>query len=173
MIRPLNPKSRFQFWKRKKAIGNICLALIFSFFIYYANFVQHSDTQFAAAGQLSAGKLQKIAVVTTARMAEDFHYTKRPLNNEFSELILHQYLHALDPQKIYLLKFDINQFESNRYYFDDFLNEGNLDEVFLIFKRFQERLQDRTEYAKSLLDYPFDFEVVDELQIDRSTCRLD
>ena len=173
MIRLSNPNSRFQFWKRKKAIGNICLALIFVFFIYYANFVRHSDTQFAAAtqatGQLSAGKLQKIAVVTTARMAEDFHYTKRPLNNEFSELILHQYLHALDPQKIYLLESDINQFESNRYYFDNFLNEGNLDEVFLIFKRFQERIQERTDYAKSLLDYPFDFEIVDELQIDRST----
>ncbi len=138
----------------------------------YAVVSQLNETQ-SSTGTVSPPLLvadiyHSAIVAAAAELADQYHYRNRPLNNEFSEEILAEFLNALDPRKMYFLASDIRNFESNRYYYDNFLKKGKLDEVFAIYRTYRQRVQERTDYAISMLDFPFDFELNDTLQSDRS-----
>ncbi len=117
---------------------------------------------------LTTDKHHASVVATTVELAKRYHYRNRSLNNDFSAEILTQYLEELDPQKIYFLASDIRTFESNRYYYDNFLKSGQLDEIFAIYKTYQQRVQERSQFAISMLDYAFDFDLDEQLEVDRS-----
>ncbi len=157
---------------RKTEIYKILLTVLMAVYFAYAAFFQNDAIE-SIASQTGSNTLtfndhHRTVVVATARIAEEFHYRNKPLNNELSEIILNNYIDALDPKKMYFRASDINQFRSNRFYYDNFISNGNLKEIFNVFITFQRRLQERTDYAISLLEYPFDFELDDHLDLDRT-----
>ncbi len=109
------------------------------------------------------------SAATTVKVVNKYHYRNRPLDNEFSEIILNKYLELLDPQKFYFLLSDVKSYESYRFYIDDFLRNGNLDAPYAIFQDFQERVRDRMQYAKSMLEFPYDFQLKEDFLLDRAT----
>ncbi len=136
-------------------------------------FLPSADEQPAVVSEarenlLSVVREHRIAITTTITLADRFHYRNRPLDNKFSSEIFDSYLTALDPQKSYFLQSDIENFSQHRLYFDDYLEEAELDAAFEIFRVFQDRVHERVEYAMELLDYPFDFELAEEFESDRS-----
>ena len=159
-------------FNRKTEFWKILLTALMVVYFAYAAFFQN-DTIESIASQTGSNTLSfndhhRTVVVATARIAEEFHYRNKPLNNELSEIILNNYIASLDPKKMYFRASDINQFLSNRFYYDNFISNGNLKEIFNVFITFQRRLQERTDYATSLLEYPFDFELDDHLDMDRT-----
>ncbi len=50
-----------------------------------------------------------------------YHYKKQELNDSLSSVIFDQYINALDNNKLYFLKSDIDNFEKYRYQIDDFI----------------------------------------------------
>ena len=65
-----------------------------------------------------------------------YHYKKQKLNDSLSSVIYDQYINALDNNKLYFVKSDLDNFEKYRYQIDDFLREGNLNlayEIFIIY----------------------------------------
>ena len=160
-------------WKRRlKGIMKPGFVVLIALFLSYEIFIGESRTRSAIAEQqsstLSETNYHKAAAVTISRLVSRFHYRDKPLTNEFSEVILEKYLESLDPQKSYFLASDINQFRSNRFYYDDYLVNGDLSQVFTIFRLYQQRVEERTQYAKSILDFSFDFGLDEEYEIDRS-----
>ncbi len=153
-----------------KLLGRTAIALFAIGYVAYIAFFEVSDFNAASAesNSLKAGKYHMVALMATARMVQGMHLDFPEINNETSVDILDNYLDSLDPQKIYFLQSDIDEFQSNRFYFDDYLIRGNLNEVFRIFERYRERVADRTDYAMSLVDYPFNFDLNDQLLDDRS-----
>ncbi len=141
-------------------------------YVIYAAFFQPNETQLVADATsdslLATSEHHKTIVTATTELAAVFHYRNKPLTNEFSEEILTEYLEALDPQKAYFLASDIREFESNRFYFDNYLKKGSLDEVFSIYKIYQQRVQDRADYAIGMLEYSFDFALDEQIQLSRS-----
>ena len=113
-------------------------------------------------------RFSAIAAVQAVNM---YHYKKRKLDNEFSEEILNEYLNSLDPQKIYFLADDVKEYQSYRFYVDDFLRTGKVDLAYEIYKIFRIRVKERTEYAKSLLEYPFDFMLKEQFQHKRDSAQ--
>ena len=113
-------------------------------------------------------RFSAIAAVQAVNM---YHYKKRKLDNEFSEEILNEYLNSLDPQKIYFLADDVKEYQSYRFYVDDFLRTGKVDLAYEIYKIFRIRVKERTEYAKSLLEYPFDFMLKEQFQHNRESAQ--
>ena len=112
---------------------------------------------------------QVIASLNVVELLKRHHYNKPPLNDARSAKILTA-IQMLDPSRSYFLASDLEEFGKWRSQFDDFLKGGNLEPGFTIYKRHLERLQNRLNYALSLLDKGvdhFDFTIDEELLVDR------
>lgn len=95
------------------------------------------------------------------------HYHKKPLNDELSSEVFETYLDRLDPGKSIFMQSDIDQFQKLRHRFDDFIRNGAVQPVFVMFSLFRTRVEERVEFALARLDKPFDFDRDEEYQFDR------
>lgn len=96
------------------------------------------------------------------------HYASQPLDDAMSQEILKRYLEALDSEKVFFLKADVDGFE--RKYatsLDDAIERRQLDAVFEIYRTYLQRLKERTDYSRSLLEKGFDFSVDEDYVYDR------
>ncbi len=100
-------------------------------------------------------------------MLKRYHYKKFELNDAFSGKILDQYIKQLDPSKIYFTQADINQFNQHRNKFDDYINAGETDVAVSIFKKYQQRINERSQYAVTRLQQPFNLDKDEKYTLDR------
>lgn len=104
-------------------------------------------------------------IITT--MLSRYHYKGFNLDDSLSSLMFDNYIRNLDYSKVYFFKSDINSFEKDRYSFDDYLLDGNVQPFFDIFNRYKERLVQRMAYIDTILTDGFDFTQIDSVQINR------
>lgn len=108
----------------------------------------------------------------TARLLGLYHYSQQPMDTEISEKFFDAYLDAFDPQHMYFLQSDVDEFSHYRTNLD-ILTLGNHEEAdvlpaFKIFQRFEERLQERAAYSEDLLKRDnFKFNSNEQVPIDR------
>ena len=100
-------------------------------------------------------------------MLKRYHYKKFELNDDFSGKILDQYIKQLDPSRTYFTQADINQFNKHRDKFDDYINAGETEVAVNIFKKYQQRINERSKYAIKRLDQKFDLNTDDSYNLDR------
>ena len=100
-------------------------------------------------------------------LIERSHYRKLPLDDEFSARVLEGFLERLDAGRLVFLRGDIEVIERLRFEFDDYIRDGNLDEVFAIFALLRARMDERVEFALQRLDEPFDFALDENYRFDR------
>ncbi len=155
-----------------KRLGGLLLAVAIIGYVGYAVLFQQIKSQSIADATptrlLATSENHAAIVAATAELADNFHYRNKPLTNEFSAEILEEFLNALDPQRAYFLAADIAEFESSRFYYDNFLKKGKLDKIFKVFEVFQQRVQERADFAISMLDYRFNFTLDEQLELDRT-----
>ena len=96
-----------------------------------------------------------------------YHYKKMDLDDDLSASIYDHYLENLDQNRVYFLKSDIQEFEQYRYQIDDTIKNARLDPAFEIFKRYRQRVDERTSYALDALNYHFSFDKDETFQFDR------
>ncbi|GAB4170750.1 MAG: carboxy terminal-processing peptidase [Wenzhouxiangellaceae bacterium] len=98
-----------------------------------------------------------------------YHYQAHPLDDELSERIFTQYLRLLDPNRMYFLASDIEEFQRYRDTLDDALLSAEIEPPFEIFSRYQQRVDERVKHALALLDDESisDFTVDETYQFDR------
>ncbi len=87
------------------------------------------------------------------------HYKRFFLDDSLSSFLYNEYLRNMDFNRIYFLKSDINEFDNDRYQFDNDILNGNLDAAYLIFNRFRARFIERIDYALKAIQTPFDFTI--------------
>jgi len=104
-------------------------------------------------------------------MLKRYHYKKFELNDDFSGKILDQYLDQLDPSKVYFTKDDVNQFNLHRDKFDDYINNGNTEVAVDIFKKYQQRINERSKYAVTRVEQPFSLDTDDQYLLDRKDAK--
>jgi len=99
-----------------------------------------------------------------ARLLEQGHLTKPTINDEVSKNWCRNYLKALDPQKMYFEKADVEAFLTQDTKLDDFVREGNLDFAKQVFERYRKRNDERLvtglELLKQKPDYTVDESIV-------------
>lgn len=103
-----------------------------------------------------------------AGILERYHYNKAPLDQALSQLIFTHYLQNLDPNRSYFLQSDIDSFAPYRDALDDAIRNGNLRPAFTIYNVYQQRVQQRIQYALGLLAKEPDFKVKESFVYDRS-----
>ncbi len=103
-----------------------------------------------------------------SNVIERSHYRQSPINDPVSALVLDRFIEQLDGSRSYFLASDIAEFERFRYRLDDAVVDGELEPVFAIFNRFQQRNRERISHALNLLKKEPDFAVDEHFEFDRS-----
>ena len=111
---------------------------------------------------------------TTARLVygllSDSRYAYRPqaLDDALSQDIFKRYLEALDGGKMFFTAQDVAKFAPYRTTLDDALKSGKLDPAYAMFALYQQRVAQRSAYARHLLQQDiFDFSGNDRWYYDR------
>ena len=97
-----------------------------------------------------------------------YHYGKQPPDNILSQQVFNHYLENLDPNRSYFLQSDIDSFASYQHHLDTAIRDGNLKPAFAIYNVYQQRVQQRIQYALDLLGHEPDFKIKEDYVFDRS-----
>lgn len=85
------------------------------------------------------------------------HLNRGPLNADIATNALAIYLDSLDPEHVYFLQSDIDEFAPRGPELADLLRNGDLSFAFLVYNRFKTRVANRVAYVEELLSKGFDF----------------
>lgn len=96
-----------------------------------------------------------------------YHYDRLPIDDVLSERIYNLYLKTLDPQKIFFLQSDIDNFSRYKLQFDDFVRRSKLDVPFEMYALLVQRMDEQYGLVKELLLEDYDFTVDKMLTIQR------
>ncbi len=124
----------------------------------------------AAASQRLAPEAQQAAaarLVYGILSDSRYVYRAKPLDDAMSAEIHRRYLEALDGQKLFFTRADIDRFDAFRLGHDDAIKAQRLEPAFDIFATYRQRVADRVAYARELLKQPFDFSTDETWQYDR------
>ncbi|PKO57239.1 MAG: tail-specific protease, partial [Betaproteobacteria bacterium HGW-Betaproteobacteria-19] len=94
----------------------------------------------------------------SAKLLSRYHYQAAPLDDALSSKIFDRYLKTLDPERVFFVQADIDQFAPARTALDDAILQQNLEIPFAIFSRYEQRVRERLGEARKLLAGGFDFE---------------
>src|SRR4051794_11540971 len=85
------------------------------------------------------------------KLLEQGHMAKPQINDEIASQWCKNFLKDLDPQKVYFVKADIDEFMAQATTLDDKIKEGNLDFAKLVFERYVKRSDERLAAVLDML----------------------
>lgn len=97
---------------------------------------------------------------------QNWHFTKKKVDNDLSEKAFKLYLERLDFGKQFLLREDVKKLEKFEDKFDDQLESGKLEIVELSSQIINERIKTIEAYVKELLKQPLDYEKEESFETD-------
>lgn len=100
------------------------------------------------------------------QMIEKEHLARLPINDLIAGRVLDHFVKELDPQKLYFLQSDIDEFSQVRATLDDTVKQGNIDWAYATFQRYLDRLDQRMAEAEKLVDATYDFTVKESMIYD-------
>ena len=110
---------------------------------------------------------EKIGELIT-QFVQQQHYNHVAVDDELSSRVLDLFIESLDGNRMYLLKGDIEYFETYRHELDDLVRSKPLDPVFEMYQVYQTRVRERLTFALEQLDAEPDFTKDEIYQFDRS-----
>lgn len=108
----------------------------------------------------------KVLITILKYVLTEGHYEPQAINDAFSERVYESFLNKLDPSKRYFLKSDIDEFSAYKFQIDDEINNADLSFFYLVYNRFQQRLEESKAYYKDLLASKFNFDKKEILDVD-------
>ena len=99
-------------------------------------------------------------------MMKELHLSKLPLDDTIAERAFEHYVKALDPLKDYFVQSDIDEFSASKDMIDDKIQSGNFDIALVIFRRFLERVDQRTALALEMVDETHDYTIDESIATD-------
>ena len=121
--------------------------------------------------QLSVNKFDdpnkdKLLVEIISVVLERLHYNPKIIDDDFSKSVYDDYIKAIDPQKRFLLKSDIEKFDQYQFLIDDQIKSSSTDFFNLTYETLISRVNDVESFYKEILKTPFDFNIDETLNID-------
>jgi len=100
---------------------------------------------------------QAQAALSATRILTRFHYKAMPLDAAMSQHIFDRYFDSLDADRLFFVQSDIDRFAPQRDKLGDAIYDEDLSVPFAIFNLYEQRVAERTTYARELLKKGFDF----------------
>ncbi len=161
---PCSPRIYFliYFASMKKRISTlVLLVLVFHQFLF-AN-----DSTKVVLKTFSPEPQHAMVYQLAGQILNSYHYQKLAIDDRLSENLLNEYLKNLDPSKVYFLKQDIENFSVFKHELDEDIMQGKVDRLFHIYNLYQNRVQERIQFTKELLQTTFEFTANDSFLTDR------
>ncbi len=121
---------------------------------------------------LAPASIQGDTLIKLIETLEKRHYDGQTYDDSLSDLHLLAYIDALDPQKMFFTRADVDRFLTYRDRLDDLGRSGDLSVAFTLFNQYQASLKARLESVLASLDDQvgaFDFTRDEYLPLDSET----
>lgn len=135
--------------------------------IFFLTASLHAEIQVVYDNELIPNEKHTRASELITHILSTYHYKKTELNDQLSRQILDNYIDALDSNKSYFTKQDIEEFKQYETKLDDLIKSSQLEPAFDIFKRFRKKVEKRSQYALQMLETNHDFTAKEEYRFDR------
>jgi carboxyl-terminal processing protease len=99
-------------------------------------------------------------------MVGKYHINHSEVDDTISPKLFDRFIDLLDPQKLYFVDADIEEFKAQRMLLDDQLKKGDVKFAYDVFARYTDRVRQRVEHAQRLVDLPHDFTADEEMVTD-------
>ncbi|MEI7699221.1 MAG: carboxy terminal-processing peptidase [Planctomycetia bacterium] len=98
-----------------------------------------------------------------ASMVSSRHINHPQIDDALAEKLFNRYIEIWDPQKLYFLQSDIDEFAKDKSSLDDRILKGDVQFAGTVFEKFRERMTARAERIKAQIDAEQDFTVTEEI----------
>lgn len=150
-------------WSRSVSKANGVGSLILAFFL--GGFLLAAIPS-ARAELAPPDPLHRQVTMLVSRLMRREHLSKRPIDDEISSRALAMYLEMLDPMKLYFLQSDVDEFAKYDTSIDDFVKRGDTNVAYYIYKRFLQRVDERTADIDGLVEAEHDFTLDERMTTD-------
>ena len=108
----------------------------------------------------------KLLVDLVSYVLDKLHYDPKVINDDFSIKVYEDFIDAVDSQKRFLLKSDIELFSQFRLLIDDQINSSDITFFNLVHETLKTRIDEVEYFYEEILEVPFNFQVNEEINLD-------
>ena len=126
--------------------------------IYY----EVSNTKFSS----DEPNKDKLLVDLVSYVLDKLHYDPKIINDDFSTSVYDDFIEAVDSQKRFLLKSDIELFSQYRFSIDDQIKSSDITFFNLVYQTLKTRINEVENFYEEVLFTPFNFEINEQINLD-------
>ncbi len=108
----------------------------------------------------------KLLVDLVSYVLDKLHYDPKIINDDFSINVYDDFIDAVDSQKRFLLKSDIESFSQHRLSIDDQIKSSDITFFNLVYETLKTRINEVENFYEEVLFTPFNFDLKEEINID-------
>ena len=139
-------------------IFGFLISAVVSFVIYF----EVSNTKFSSE-EPNKGKL---LVDLVSYVLDKLHYDPKIINDDFSINVYEDFIDAVDSQKRFLIKSDIELFSQYRLLIDDQIKSSDITFFNIVYETLQTRMDEVESFYEEVLFTPFNFNLEEEINLD-------
>ena len=104
---------------------------------------------------------------SAVQLLEKEHYLQRKIDSDITDMMLDNYLRALDPWKLYLLQDDIDEIQKTKRDLPAEIKAGNLSQFYKLYDKFLKRVDTSKAWAEEFVAASHDFTKEETLATER------
>jgi len=139
-------------------IFGLIISGIVSLIIYY----EVSNVSFSS----DEPNKDRLLVDLVSYVLDKLHYDPQIINDDFSIKVYDDFIDAVDSQKRFLLKSDLELFSQYRLSIDDQINTSEIAFFNIVYETLLKRINDVENFYNQILEDPFDFQINEDINLD-------
>ena len=108
----------------------------------------------------------RLLVDLVSYVLDKLHYDPQIINDDFSIKVYDDFIDAVDSQKRFLLKSDLELFSQFRLSIDDQINSSDITFFNLVYETLKKRIDEVENFYGEILEVPFNFQINEEINLD-------
>jgi carboxyl-terminal processing protease len=139
-------------------IFGFLISAVVSLVIYF----EVSNTKFSS----DEPNKDKLLVDLVSYVLDKLHYDPKIINDDFSINVYDDFIDAVDSQKRFLLKSDIELFSQYRLSIDDQIKSSDITFFNIVYETLKSRMDEVESFYQEILFTPFNFNIDEEISLD-------
>ncbi|MFL2614564.1 MAG: carboxy terminal-processing peptidase [Candidatus Marisimplicoccus sp.] len=108
----------------------------------------------------------RLLVDLVSYVLDKLHYDPQIINDDFSIKVYDDFIDAVDSQKRFLLKSDLELFSQYRMSIDDQINSSDIAFFNVVYETLKKRIDEVENFYGEILEVPFNFQINEEINLD-------
>lgn len=135
--------------------SSLLTAVVFLFFLTVPTLAEVKPT-----------RQDQVVAQVVCELLKRGHLSKPEINDEISRRLFRRFLKDLDPNKLYFLQSDVDEFKKHETQLDDLLRTGDIDFAVRVYDRFVNRVAERQKLVEEFVAAKHDYTVKEYLDTD-------